>query len=344
MTCAGLMGLAMGFGTKELKDGSDGSARIDADAVSKDRVVQGALKYVGDFLAAAGGQRDPRDGTEFQVNELSRNLYFLWSLERVGMAYGLTTIGKQDWYDWGSRLLVRTQNRDGSWTSDGIHSGSTDNATAFALLFLSRANLAEDLSNKMKGKVQDPGTARLRSPGDLDGRLKNAGKGSAGTKTEQPAAGDAQQLANALVAATGARREELLTKYRDSKGSEYTDALVLAIPKVTGEAQTQARDALAQRSVRFTAATLNEMMRDPDRERRRAAALAAGGKGRDRLGEFAASLVGLTADKESLVVQAARASLKALTGEDHGPEPGASDADKAAAITAWRNWLARQPK
>lgn len=334
MTCAGLMGLAMGFGTKELKDGSDKSARIDADAVSKDRVVQGALKYVGDFLAAAAGQREPRDGTEFQVNELSRNLYFLWSLERVGMAYGLTTIGKVDWYDWGSRLLVRTQGPDGSWSSDGIHSGSTDNATAFALLFLCRANLAQDLTSSMTGKVKDPGTARLRSPGDL----KDAGKGSAST-TSDPA-----KLADALVAATGARREELLAKYRDSKGAEYTQALVLAVRKLTGEALAQARAALAERSVRFTADTLNQMMRDPDPEVRRAAALAAGAKGRDRLGEFAASLVGLTADKESLVVQAARASLKALTGEDHGPEPGANDADRTAAITAWRNWLAKQPK
>ena len=42
--------------------------------------------------------------------------------------------------------------------------------------------------------------------------------------------------------------------------------------------------------------------------------------------------------------QAARAALKALSGEDHGPEPGAGAADRAAAITAWRNWLARLPK
>ena len=352
MTCAGLIGLAMGFGSKDLKDGSDKSARIDADAVSRDPIVQGGLKYVGDFLAAAAGQRE---GSQFQVNDLVRNLYFMWSLERVGMAYGLATIGKVDWYDWGSKLLVRTQNRDGSWSGDIYPGAEPDNATAFALLFLSRANLAQDL--KMKGKVVDPGTARLRNPGDLDDMLKGAGKGNSGSKPESgttrpkgdaPAAGgaetDPKKLADALVAATGSRRHELLTRYKDTKGSEYTDALALAIPKLTGEAKAQARDALAARSTRFTATTLNTMMQDKAPEIRRAAALAAGGKGRDRAAEFADSLVRLITDKEEVVVQAARAALKALSGEDHGPESGAGDADRTAAVTAWRNWLARLAK
>ena len=354
MTCAGLMGLAMGFGSKDLKDGSDKSARVDAEAVSKDPVVQGALKYVGDFLAAAAGQRDPRDGTLYEANDLTRNLYFMWSLERVGMAFGLTTIGKVDWYDWGSRVLVRAQNRDGSWNGEGYAGAQPDNATAFALLFLSRANLAQDLATSMKGKVRDPGTARLRSPGDLSDMLGKAGKGSAGPKVEPGTTrpkGDppgipteVRRLADALVAATGAQQEELLAQYRDSKGVDYTDALAAAIPRLTGDVQSRARDALAQRSVRFTTGTLTDMMRSTNRELRRAAALAAGAKGRDRLGEFSDSLVRLTADEDGLVVQAARASLKALTGQDFGPEPAAGTADRTAATAAWKEWLTRQPK
>ena len=339
MTCAGLIGLAIGFGNKDLKDASDKSARIDAEAVNQDPVIQGGLKYVGNFLAAAAHQRD---GTQFQINDLNRNLYFMWSLERVAMAYGLTTIGKVDWYDWGSKVLVRSQNRDGSWTSDGYAGAQPDNATAFALLFLSRANLAKDLASSMTGKVKDPGSATLRSPGDLNSMLGKAGKGSSGTKTE--ATTDPQKLADSLVASSGAKREELLAKYRDSKGAEFTDALVYAIPKLSGDAKAQARDALAHRCVRFTAATLNAMMADKDPEKRRAAALAAGAKGPERVGEFAKSLVELTADSDKNVVQAARAALKALSGVDHGPEPGAGDADRTAAVTAWRNWLARLPR
>src|SRR4029453_12288253 len=123
----------------------DGGKRADPEAISQDKVVEGGLKYLGNFIAAAGAQRDPRGGG-FQANDLSNNLYFMWSLERVGMVYGLTTIGRIDWYDWGSRILLKRQSaRDGSWPTDGFHSGSSENATAFALLFLSRANLAKDL-------------------------------------------------------------------------------------------------------------------------------------------------------------------------------------------------------
>lgn len=354
MTCAGLIGLAMGFGSKGLKDGTDKSARVDADAISKDPIVQAGLKYVGDFVAAAAGHRDPRQPGGFLNNDLSQNLYFMWSLERVGMAFGLTTIGKVDWYDWGSKVLVRAQNQDGSWSSNDGHS-SADNATAFALLFLCRANLAEDLATSMKGKVRDPGTSRLRSPGDLSEMLGKTGKGSPGGRTDPgttrprndrpPAPGptdEVERLAAALVAAADADRAKILEDYRDSKGAQYTDALARAIPRLRPEDQAAARDALARRSTRFTTGTLNGMMRDRDRELRRAAALASAAKGKDRLGEFADSLVRLAADEDELVAQAARASLKALTGQDFGPDVNARPADRTRAFLAWREWLARQ--
>jgi HEAT repeat protein len=149
-------------------------------------------------------------------------------------------------------------------------------------------------------------------------------------------------LADALIAADGAERGALVAKYRDTRGVEYTDALARAIPKLTGEARAQARDALAKRAGRFTPNTLNAMMAERDPELRRAAALAAGDKGRDRLADLAESLVRLTADDDSQVAQAARASLKALSGEDFGPEPGASTADRTRALTAWQNWWTKQ--
>ena len=64
--------------------------------------------------------------------------YYLYSLERVGVLYGIQRIGGHDWYLEGSILLVRSQREDGSWESyDEIPILDT----AFALLFLKRATI-----------------------------------------------------------------------------------------------------------------------------------------------------------------------------------------------------------
>jgi hypothetical protein len=357
MTCAGLMGLAIGFGAKNLKEGADREPRLEnPEALDKDRRVVDGLKYVGDFIKAAGDLRG-KSASEFLPNDLSNNLYFMWSLERVGMVYGLKTIGNVDWFDWGSNILVRTQQRDGSWRSDGFHSGSTDNATAFALLFLSRANLAADLTTSLRGKMNDPGTSRLVRDKNLDDLLKKAASPSSASlkgdstgkrpRTDTPAKDAAidTKLGEALVSASAGELDALVTKYKDTKGGEYTDALAYAATKLTGDGQTKVRDALIHRLTRMKAATLKDYMGDPNRELRRAAALAAGTKGtaegenrKERLREVADTLINLTADKDSEVAQAARTSLKALTDQDFGPESGASPADRGKALLAWRQW------
>jgi hypothetical protein len=344
MTCAGLMGIAMGFGSKE-KGG-----QIDADVISKDESFQGGTKFLGRFLTDAVAQaRGPRpDG--IVGSDLAHDMYFMWSLERVGMVYGLDTIGDVDWYEWGSKELVRNQNRDGSWPFD-LHSMSPENSTSFALLFLCRANLAKDFSSKLKGQVKDPGKSRLKSPGRIADGPKESGTAVPPPKTDPghakmdtpPAATrtspQAKALADALVAATGPERDDLLAKYRDAKGAEYSDALLNAIGRLSGEAKSQARDALVHRLTRMTAATLNSYMReDPDPELRRAAALAAGAKGKERLGEFADSLIQLTRDHNGTVAQAARASLKALTGQDFGPDATSGPEARADAAAKWKDW------
>jgi hypothetical protein len=337
------MGLAMGFGVKNAESGS--SKKPDPDAIAQDKQVKDGLMYVGNFLAAALPERDPSGTSAFAPNGLSNNLYFMWSLERVGMVYGLKTIGRVDWYEWGSKSLIKSQQRDGSWTGDGTHGISVEHATAFALLFLSRANLAEDLATSMRGKVKDPGTSRLRSPGDLGKLLDGAGKGSSGPKEKPPAVAETSKtdkLATALVSAEAAQRAELLVQYRDTKGGDYTEALAKAAAKLTGEAQTQVRDALAQRLTRMTSLTLNDLMRDRDRELRRSAALAVASKGKDRLPEFAPNLIRLVADDEAIVSQAARATLKTLSTQDFGPEAGASPAERGKAVVAWRDWWEKQ--
>ena len=83
----------------------------------------------------------------------------------------------------------------------------------------------------------------------------------------------------------------------------------------------------------MTANTLRGMMKDGTDEVKRAAATAAAGKADKTL---VPDLVTLVADPSEQVGQAARAALKILTGQDHGPQPGADAAARAKAQAAWR--------
>jgi hypothetical protein len=87
------------------------------------------------------------------------DLYFLWSVERMAVVYGLRTVAGKDWYAWGSSILVAAQNDDGSW-SDAFP-GVVD--TAFALLFLKRANVVKDLSKRLEflGQIKDVAPAEI---------------------------------------------------------------------------------------------------------------------------------------------------------------------------------------
>ncbi len=128
MTCAALLGVALGNGVKN-KEHKD-------KQLVKDPTVQRGLQYL-DKAFAAFNRDDPN------------NLYMLWSLERMAVVYDLKKIGERDWYGWGAEYLVGRQESDGSW--HGKWPAPSD--TCFALLVLKKANVAEDLTLNLQGII-----------------------------------------------------------------------------------------------------------------------------------------------------------------------------------------------
>jgi hypothetical protein len=370
MTCAALLGLALSHGSSleaTLRAGAEreGAGGKAASNPGEDDHIRRGFQYLGarvgkeqewmvmegPGMAMVGAPQPVPPGAPPGVNNpmaagvaQPRTLYYgLWSLERVAVAYGLSTIGKKDWHAWGTDVLLRHQTRDGGLTDGRYAAGGCD--TCFALLFLRRANLAQDLTTVLRGRVDDPGLRELRAGGVGGGALTRPGRGkpsaepdATGAAPRTGAAGadaEAGRLAEELAGAGPDRRAAVLGRLRDGKGAAYTDALAQAIPKLTGEARAKARDALADRLTRMTAATLTDKLGDEDAEIRRAAALAAAMK-EER--SHVPRLIELLSDPEPPVARAAHAALKSLTGQDLGPEPDATRADIAQAAERWKDW------
>ncbi|MCI0379757.1 MAG: hypothetical protein L0215_19305 [Gemmataceae bacterium] len=134
MTCAGLLGLALGQGLKN-----------QAKDLAKDPVAKKGLAYLEKQLDEGVG---PNAGPV----KLGGNIYYyLFSMERMAVVYDLKKIGKNDWYVEGAKYLIAAQGVNGGWSGKYTEYGSD---TCFALLFLKRANVAEDLTEILTGIVR----------------------------------------------------------------------------------------------------------------------------------------------------------------------------------------------
>ena len=132
MTCAGLLALAVGYGLPAAEN-----VRTDP---TKDQAIEKAIQH----LSKAIGGRDQRGKPRML------ELYFLWSVERVGVLYHLKTIAGKEWYYWGMDILLPNQHSNGSWHAKVGHGSEPVLDSCFALLFLQRANLVQDLTDKLQ--------------------------------------------------------------------------------------------------------------------------------------------------------------------------------------------------
>lgn len=377
MTCAGLLGLSTGYARREERlqklaekdkkpepGPSDQPKSNDPFFSPPNKApVKGPARPAPDRLdfAAARGManlgaalvRSVQAGRGRLLHDTmtlgQADLYFFWSVERVGVIYGLDKIGGVDWYEAGAETIVRLQRADGSWPDSG--GGNAQVSTAFSLLFLSKSNVVRDLSQKVqKTEVElrggaGPGEAKV-APGESKEPGANVPNPAVEAKPKLalpiPVETEYGRMALDLVQATPLEWNKKLQKLRDAKGSDNTMALAIAIPRLEGDRKKDAREALAERLTRMTPDTLRRFMKSEDPELRRGAVLAAAMTD-DKA--YIVDLIDCLMDEDELVVRAARAGLKSLSGgKDFGPQPGASRLDREAAVKNWRQWWATQKK
>ncbi len=149
MTCAGLLGMALAHAVN-----ADNPRAPKRDLAKDETVTRGFLA-----LGAVIGEPTGNAGSVPKLDRPGKVYYFLWTMERMAVVYGLKTIGGKDWYRWGAEILLAHQGGDGSWSGE-YSVGGCD--TCFALLFLKRSNVAPDLSERLKERTKDPGKAPPR--------------------------------------------------------------------------------------------------------------------------------------------------------------------------------------
>lgn len=133
-TCIALLGVAIGHVVSP-----DPDVRPE-----RDPLVLSAFKALSKSIGEPAGTTANRP----KVKDAG-GLYYMWAMERIAVLYDLRSLNKKDWYQWGAEILVGNQSADGSWEEGGFSGEHPALNTAFAVLFLRRANLTPDLSRRL---------------------------------------------------------------------------------------------------------------------------------------------------------------------------------------------------
>jgi hypothetical protein len=320
----------------------------------KDEAVARAFTLLGQVVGAsnqAGRGALILEGGGVAGKHGFHDLYFYWSLERVCVIYGVEKVGGVDWYEAGAHTLVARQGANGLWSVGGSFGAEVN--TSFAVLFLLRSNLARDLSGRVQNKLDTIMTNRERP---------NSTSPSPNPKTPAPgsenpnkvpvvpvptgAASEAATLAFKLIKSESDKEFAANLKIlHDSKGSNFTEALITAANRLDGDRLKQTRQTLADRMTRMAPETLRSAAKYSaqydEPELRRAAVLAMAQKDDKK---FIPDLIEAILDEEDIVVRAAKAGLKSLTNQDFGPENNASVGEKKISKDQWQSWWDKQKK
>ncbi len=131
-----------------------------------------ASLYVVDQYRHTGVHLNPHNDKNIQAGlrwlgshiRTQDNLYYLYGLERVGLASGLRHIGKSNWYLSGAKTIMKIQDRtSGAWKGSVLGAPSAVVPTSYALLFLTRG-----LNPIIFNKLQYPGPWNARPRDDYN--------------------------------------------------------------------------------------------------------------------------------------------------------------------------------
>lgn len=156
---------------------------------------------------------------------------------------------------------------------------------------------------------------------------------------DNPELSPTARMAADLAQSTGTRFDTHLHNFKLGKGAEFTEALALAIPQLSGERQRRVREELAKRLTRMKDSTLKAYLSDDILEIRIAAARACVLKGSKAL---IPDLIPLVRETRGGVAEAAHQALKELSGQDFGPKAGASREERVQAARQWSAWWSKQ--
>lgn len=364
MTAAGCLclGLSSGF---LFEKAQELNLRGNFDPAKDPFLLRGlqALGSCTGVQAGAGKQAYfPRLG-----NQAGQSYYFLWSLERVARGLGLATLARKDWYAWGAEIIVASQSPEGGWDGD-YREYFAD--TSFAILFLTKANLAQDLTTLLRGSVNDPGVVELRTGGvggtglvDLatkkglglaiggkgegasQGKMKynQTKKDTPGKTVTTPNPKDNQPIdshASQLKSPNQAMFMEALESLKNGKGVEFSLTLAKTIPELAEDRKLSARRALAERLAGFSPATIASYLDNPLPEARAGAINALALR---EIDTYLEAIVDHLGDPSPWVRKCSLLALKQLAGKEFPPQFDSSPDDPIKLIAAWKSFLKSRP-
>lgn len=383
MTCAGLLGLAVADGkVSESAHARRPNTTKPARDFNKDPHIRNGLMALSTTIGTPVGKKRNRQAEHAAIPRVGgRTYYFLWSLERVGVALDLKTIGKKDWYGWGAEILLANQQEDGTWRGNYADCGAD---TCFALLFLKRANLVPDLTTQLTGRVQDPGEHLLKgdklregvavdktdplSSGIEDKNTKAIADGrypDAIAKNTEP-----QPIHKPLAEPSEPNKPEPLRTDKEKELTSPAARMGADLAKSTGTRfDTLLHNLRIGKGAIFTEAlgfAIPKLKGDRQRKVRETLAERLTRMTDKTLFEYLADeqleiriaairaaavkgsksliprLIPLVRDTRGGVADAAHQALKQLSGEDFGPKPGAARDERVEAARRWLAWWNKQ--